>query len=270
MASNALVIGLLGLTFATTVFVAVNQGAPTEAVDNDRLTAIEERLETLERIATDTREEVRRSTRAASTRRAATPVVAAGTPIAGAGSDSRGDVVSSAALEQVVADRVQRTVEEQMERLAAEKRHRGSDGKWKPPMDVMVKTLDLSDTQRDALDRVFDGARDETFVLLRAQRPEGGSLLDDFASDLKNSEQPSQAYARLFGAITSKTVPGRNQTYLQAFEESEGRVRESIAGHLDPRQRELFDALNVDVFDVKTGYDPVGDYVKERLADGTE
>ncbi len=272
MKTETVLIVMVGLTLAVTVYAAANQGTAVvggAGGDGARLAAIEERLATIERITDQTRDDVRRAARTAGPRRAATS--AAFRPVAAAGAAPGGgaqNTLASDELRQVVADSIKNTVAEQMERIAAEKRNRGADGKWKPPIDEMATALELTEAQRTSLELIFDGARDESFALLRTERPDGGNLLDDFARDLRESEDPKQPWVRFFGALTTKQVPGRNQTYFEAFGEAETRIRERVNANLDARQVRRFDSLNVDVFDVKTGYDPVGVYVMEALGDG--
>jgi hypothetical protein len=264
MNSNAVVIALLGVTLAATLFVAANQEVSHDTGLTERLDAMDQRLQRLESLVSDTREEARRATRAASARRATTSPPDAQT--VGAGGGAAGDPrIPPTVLEEVVAESVQRTVERQMERMAAENRHRGGDGKWKPPLDEMAGVLDLTTSQQESLKGIFDAARDEAFVLLQTKRPDGGNLVDDFVADLKKSEDAGKAWGRLFVALTTKKVPGTNRTYLAALGESEQRIRGLVISQLDEAQARRFKSLNVDVFDVKTGHDPLGDYVRTAL-----
>jgi hypothetical protein len=162
---------------------------------------------------------------------------------------------------QELADRL----EKKMESLAARDKERGEDGKWKAPLDELAAELKLSDAQKAETKRIFDHARDETFTLLKTQRLDGGSLLDDFAGALKSGADPAESTRQLFRRIFTEKVPGSDQTYLAEAIALTQDVEDELSGRLDAGQMKRLKALRVDLLDVKTGYDPVGDYVRAKV-----
>jgi len=264
---------LVVLTLLATLTVAVRQGGGIAAPDDGaRLAAIERRLDRMEGLVREARDEARRA--AAGARRVdvrALPSADAAVSAAdtGDGTDTTAAMADDT-LEQAVAERVGKQVEAQLERHAAERRNRADDGRWKPPIDDVRLVLDLTPQQEDELRAAFDAARDEAYTLLTTQRADGGNLVDDFAEDLRRSEEPGRAWGRLFSRLASENVPGGSRTYLAVLASSAERIRDQIAGRLTPDQARRFRALNIDVFDVKTGHDPVGDHVRERLEQGRD
>ncbi len=272
MKGTAVLIALMGLTLGLTAFVAVQSGRPEGrvggvggtadvselvaqgAAHGQQLDRIEAQLEQLERrLAAGER----RRSDAAPAARAAPLLDADGNPVAAA--------VAAGDLEEAVAARVERTLEDKMEQMAARARFRGADGQWKPPIEAVTRELDLNEQQESSLRDVFDRARDEAFALLDERDVNDVSILQRFADDIRESGDIGASTGRFFVRLASENVPGRDQTHLQALEELGSQVKERAGAHLDDRQRQEMEALNLDVFDVKTGYDPIGDYIRQRM-----
>ncbi len=270
MRASGVLIALVALTLSVTVFVAVNQGSPGgEGSSDERLAAIEKRLDGMESMLRDVRETSRSVKRRVESAPRGTAASGGAAAVAG-GADSAllaGDETRAAAFENEVATRLETAVEEQMERLAARQRYRSEDGKWKPPMSEITREFGLNEDQEDSLREVFNSARDEGFALLSERRLDGTDVLSDFAADIKKSGDFRGAIGRFFGRLAKDKVPGREQTYLQAFGEIEERVRARAESHLDEKGRQHFRDMNVDVFEVDTGHDPIGDHIRERIAE---
>jgi len=149
--------------------------------------------------------------------------------------------------------------------MAARDRERGEDGKWKAPIDDLTKELKLTDAQKTDAARIFDHSRDEAFALLKTQRLDGGSILDDYASALKSGADAQETTKQLFTRILTERVPGSDQTYLAEFIAMHQSVEEQLGSKLDAAQMKRLRSLRVDLLDVKTGYDPVGDYVRAKV-----
>jgi len=267
MKATGILMAMMGITLALTAFVAVNQSTPTESDATDRLAAVEKRLIAVEELLLEVRETGRSVKRRVDSapRRLATVGAApipSGTPSGMPGMADDGQV---AAFQDQVAARVESVLEKKMEQLAARARYRGADGKWKPPIAELTSSLGLDPDQERALRGIFNGARDEALALLNEERPDGGSLLTDFADDIAESGDAGGATKRFFGRMTKETVPGREQTYLNALFEVGERVQANVDAQLDEPERRAFRELNVDVFEVQTGHDPLGDFVKARL-----
>jgi len=269
------VVVLVGLTLGLTAFLVASQPAATDSAEVlARLGRIEEGQSDLAGLAREVRELRSRLDRrlgALERRReggSLRPLGADGARAAGLESaDGEASATGDAALDAGVAARLERAVEAKMEMLAARQRNRGEDGRWKPPIGELARELGLDDPQQRKLDAVFRSARDEVFAILGTERPDGTSLLDDFAHELKETEDYGKTVGWFFGRLVKERVPGTQQTYLAASIELSERVQAQAQAHLDERQRTRFQELQLDVLEVNTGYDPVGDYIKERLSE---
>lgn len=275
MNTQSLLVVLTALSLGATCYLV----ASLPKGSDDRVAELERRLEAAEKRA-DAVEALRDDVRAMRERidrrvadiaqrvEAAREVSSIGTVVArGAPPDAAADGAGAAArpFEDVVAERVEKKVAERIEALAARDKERGDDGKWKAPIDELAKEISLTEAQKDETKRIFDASRDETFALLKTMRLDGGSLLDDYAAALKSGTDPVETTKSLFARIFSEKVPGSDRTYVAEFIEIEQGVREQLGRKLDAAQMKRLTGLHVDLLDVKTGYDPVGDYVRAKL-----
>lgn len=178
---------------------------------------------------------------------------------------SRAGAVETGAIEAGVTAAVERTVDAKLEQWAARTRDVGADGKWKPPLDALAAELALTEAQEAEAARVFDAAKDQVYDVLRTMRLDGGSLLDDFVAALRAGAEPQAAFRELFQRIVNERVPGSDATYLGELVVITEETERALAKHLDAAQIEKIRTLHVDLLDVKTGHDPVGDYVRARL-----
>jgi hypothetical protein len=172
---------------------------------------------------------------------------------------------STKPIDELIAERVEKKVAEKLEAMAGRDRERGEDGKWKAPLDDLAAELKLTDAQKAQAKKVFDHARDETFTLLKTQRLDGGSLLDDYAAALKSGADPTESTKQLFGRIFSEKVPGTDRTYFVEAVSIHQDVEDQLGRQLDAGQMKRLKSLHVDLLDVRTGYDPVGDYVRAKV-----
>ena len=85
------------------------------------------------------------------------------------------------------------------------------------------------------------------------------------SSPIAESGDFEGATKRFIGRITTDRLPGTDRTYLSAFGELEQRIRNEAEAQLDEEGKRRFRELNVDVLEVQTGYDPIGDYIRARL-----
>jgi hypothetical protein len=280
--SSPVVIGLCAATLCATAYLIATK---PPAGDEDRIAELTRRLEAAEKRADSLdslRAELvrirqnleRRGDRSPRAELGIDPAGIAGVSIAPSGTQAAAAAGGSQdgegapaprALEDVVAERVEKKVAEKMEEIAAREKDRGDDGKWKPPMDDLAKELKLTDAQKAEAAKIFDSSRDQAFVLLKTQRLDGGSLLDDFAAALKSGGDAEESTKQFFQRIFNEKVPGSDQTYLAEFIALHQDVHQRLSRQLGKDQIKRLDALRVDLLDVKTGYDPVGDYIRAKL-----
>ncbi len=273
--TGPILVVLVVATLAVSVLHTFDGVPPAAGSDAARLAAIEARLERIEALVREGRDDARRAVRAGGDARrvglsSAAPgrdgASGASAVASGGPASAGGGVFDAQALETAVAERLEKV----LARRDAEQAHRSEDGQWKPPMDSLTLSLELNEEQESVLHDVFDRARDEALALLKTRRNDGGSLLDDFVDALAEGKDLGAAEGALFVQLASSKAPGRNQTYLAILAESGKRIGDDVASRLTPAQAARFREMNVDVFDVKTGYDPLGDYVRQRLEDAAD
>lgn len=276
MSSNGILMALCGLTLATTVFVAANVGGGSDGRVGDleqRLadaeTRHEKQMNSLAKEIRGLRTELARDGSVESAGRPTRRAAAANAAADGGESASAAMTPAVAAdgrpMEDVIAERVEARIDEQMARIASQRKNRSIGGEWKPSMEELDGELDLTEAQQEQMNQIFDAAHDEVYVLLKTQRLDGSSLLDDFVADLKTGEDASGATKRFFQRLLEDKVPGTDRTYLTDLIGLRGEVERQLGDHLDESQVTKLSTLNVDLLGVRTGHDPVKDYVESRL-----
>jgi len=280
MSSNGVVIVLCVLSLGATTYLAAS--LPWHQPDEGRVAALEAKLAAAERRADaveSLRSEVRqlRDRLDRAPRRGAEPdaeeASAAATRVAStmAGAVAPRDAAIAAVaadgmpMEDAVADRVEKKISERLEAMSARESQRGDDGKWKAPIDDLAKELALTDAQKAEAKRIFERSRDSIFALLQTTGPDGGSVLDDFVDALRSGADPTDTSKRFFQRLVSEHIPGTDRTYIADFITLGQGVEEELGKHLDATQMKRLRALHVDLLDVKTGYDPVGEYMAARV-----
>jgi len=276
MSSNAVVIALCALSLGATCYVA----ASMPKGNDERIAALEAKLDAAEKRAAaveTVRAEVHELTqkverRIADSGRHADAAQdggrAAGAMPADAAASRATEGDASPAgkpLDELVADRVEKKVSEKLDTMAARDRERGGDGKWKAPIDDLTKELKLTETQKADATRVFNAARDASFTLLKTQRLDGGCMLDDLVAALKSGVDQEEAGRQFFKRIFTEKVPGTDTTYVAEYIDMEQGTSDALAQKLDAAQMKRLKSLHVNLLEVQTGYDPVGDYIRAKL-----
>jgi hypothetical protein len=272
MNTNVVLVGLVSLSLgATCLVVARMPSAPPDTADLERrLAAAEKRADAVEALRDDVRalrdRLDRRITDVATRVESATVRAASPSPFESAAAPPiDGAPERAVSIEDAIAERVEKRVAEKIDTLAARDRQRGDDGKWKAPLEDLAKELTLDEATTAEVKQVFDRSRDEAFALLKTMRLDGGSLIDDFADALKSGADPGEETRSFFQRIVSERVPGSDRTYLAEFIAITQGVEAELGRRLDADRMKRLRALRVDLLDVKTGYDPVGDYVRAKL-----
>lgn len=169
----------------------------------------------------------------------------------------------SATLSDELVKRVEQTVEEKIKQLKRKKSELNWAGQWKAPMDKLIEKLALTDAEANAANDVFNAGKEEALALLKRQRSDGGSLIDDLVDDIRAGEK--QPAKKLFKRIFTEKVPGEDTTYMAAFGTLSDKVKAELGEQLSPSHLETLNSLNVAVLEVDTGHDPTREYVRARL-----
>ncbi len=270
MSSSTVSIVISAVTLCLVAVVAARtSGAATGSGDDvaARLAAIEKRLDAVDELRAEIRGIAERAEKRASAadRRVAPPLpaVPAAAPPAGRAADPAVAKDDAGALADAVVEKIEQRMNEKAAKVAG--REYSEDGRWKAPIDELAAELSLDDTAKAEAKRIFDGVKDRGYALLKVQRLDGGTLLDDFVAALKNGPDAETATREFFKRIVSERVPGTDDTYLAGFLEIGMDADRELASKLDRATMTKLRALRIDYLDVKTGYDPTGDYVRARL-----
>ena len=268
MSSNAVLIGLVTLTLGATAYVAVSvSSAPSEAdthaagtpeTETDRAVSEEATLLAIAELRTEIaqlEQQIDLRFSALEGRFASASSIAIGGEWGAAARDQE-----TQALAAAVAENVQGQLDAKLERLASRQRNRNMGGEWKAPIDELAEELGLSEVQTDTAIEIFDEARDEVFDLLKASREDGGSLLDDLVTSLRNGDP--NPFPDWVGRIFTDKIPGKEKSYLAEMIAMSSDVKNNLSQHFSEEQMQKFGTLNVAVLEVETGYDPVAAYVE--------
>ncbi len=276
MSTNGILVALVGLTLGVSSYVALSvgqRGAVSPAGGSSQGGA--ETAAVTKADLEDLRDEIRQlglriDRRMGSLDGRLSRVAQAGGGIA---SGVAGEAGSAATQDQVdsLAEALEKRLDlegvgERMKKLEEDSaRERNKGGEWKAPMGELAQELELTEAQQAEARKVFDGGRDEVYALVKTMRLDGGSLLDDFVEDLRDGGDPEESGKELFRRIFTEDVPGSDRTYLVEVLAIREQVEKDLSQHLNEKQMRKLKELNVDLTDVKTGYDPVGDYVQAKL-----
>ena len=171
------------------------------------------------------------------------------------------------AMEDAIADAVDAKLREQeAEKAEREKnRERTEWGEWKAPIDDLAADLNLDTNQKAAATEIFDRARDKFTELIAVKRPDGTSVLSDFAEDLKNGVPQEDAVKDFQYAIQHDLVPGTETSILSELLSIKDDVTTQLGEHLDRNQLTEYKKLKVDSLQVETGYEPIRDYIVDYM-----
>ncbi len=147
-------------------------------------------------------------------------------------------------------------------------RRKGGE-EWKPTVAELDEALDLEPHQESGLVQTANRAKDELMALARVPRADGGTFLDDFADAINESKSNPAAAQAAYGALIARLmvekVPGRNGTYFAEIVALSAQAHREFQSTLTPEQYQELQERDVDVFGIKTGYDPIGDYAAARV-----
>lgn len=171
----------------------------------------------------------------------------------------------AAEFARAIEGRVEGRLRERIDTLAARQEARNEWGEWEPPMDELAGELQLGDAQAEAATEIFNDAHDDMFQLMKTRRADGGSLLDDFAAELRAGKDVEQASRTLVERLLSERIPGMDRTYLEDIMAMRKVVLDNLREHLDEAQMRELETLRIDPLNVKTGHDPTREYVESQL-----
>ena len=72
---------------------------------------------------------------------------------------------------------------------------------------------------------------------------------------------------RLFGRLSNEKIPGSDSTYMARLAEVNAEIDRELSEVMSAEQHQRMHDLQVELLEVKTGYDPFGAFVVERLGE---
>ena len=171
-------------------------------------------------------------------------------------------------LENSVSERIEAKLTKRLDKVATRKRT--PQGEWIAPHDELAEELQLEDSQRRRTERIFNDAHDVMFELFRSEQSDGGSLVDDLASDLIAGKPNVEATQRFMKRIFTETIPGTETKYLERLIELRSTVFSELSDELNSLQRARLETLKIDPLRVQTGYDPIKKYVEQAITNADE
>jgi hypothetical protein len=167
--------------------------------------------------------------------------------------------VSEEDIRQIVDERI----EERKKADPAEKKAEGFGGDdRKMPLHDMSKELALDPETQRRVGEIANRAKREIFDVLKTPRADGtemaGDLIGAFLSG--DAEKTKQVFGRLF----TEKVPGSDQTYLASVTGIQERAKQQLRGTMGDALYGRFEHMNVRPENIETGWDPWGEYVKEK------
>ena len=243
---------LLGLAGAGLGGYALLQERADPAEARERIAALEERVERLQRQGEDRRADAAPSltsgisipTRTqAPAEGSAVDVVAEGGETGGPTSAQEGPITEAA---------VQTLVDKAVQKKAAQMRTMRNK---KPSLDAFAKVLELTEAQRAAAERQIAQSQHDIRSILETPADDGTVFLDEvvetMALGMAKPGQARAAWGKLIGRLTSEKVPGTDETYAVRAEAVKSRLRESFQRDWSKQQYATFEEWKMDPTEVQ-------------------
>jgi len=256
---NQVILVVSGLALAVSVYALFGGGdtgvpvmAAPAAQSEGRLDQIEARLDALS-------DEVMGISRAlkAGNRKAATADTEPQRRFTGLGAEANQDRKRSAAP---AADQL----DSRLAALENKLRHRNPFGQWMATVEELESTLGMTSEQSVQAKAMFNEVKDQTLELLSVANEEGKSPLDEMTEDFRQGMEFKPALDRLVKRMEA-TIPGTSETYGQRMQGIERSMFERLEDTLDDSQFERLREANIAPTMIQTGYDPVGEYIRQSL-----
>ena len=164
---------------------------------------------------------------------------------------------------------------EDIEEIVEEKiKNRRPLGK-EPPLSAVAARLDLEKTTRDEMERILRKKKSDLMSVLQTPRPDGTSLLDEFADELigvmasgePTEEEGKKVFLKFFQRIASEKLPGTDKTYLSEVLRLRQETLDAFKHALSEEQYNNYEALAIpDPLEIKIPNEPMEVYLQQRAA----
>lgn len=163
-----------------------------------------------------------------------------------------------------IDDLVTRKVDEKLEGSQKKKGGLFGDDDKRPLADVS-KDLGLTELQEDQMAEAINASQKLCFGVITTPRNDGTNVLDDIVAAMQDPEHAEEKVKAAFMQIFTARIPGSEETYLARVMQEKQALLGEFRKILTEDQMKKFDRLGQDPHEIKTGYDPYGEYLLERL-----
>lgn len=120
----------------------------------------------------------------------------------------------------------------------------------KPAFHQLAGALDLDADQEEKLRGDLMGMKEEAFALLSEERDDGIVPMEEIQKAEALPEHDPER-AQIFMSLFTKKIPGSDETYMQRLVTLTGELRKRVGGYLSNQQRDVWNALDVDLLGVE-------------------
>ena len=166
----------------------------------------------------------------------------------------------------VTEEDIRKIVDERLEEKKAEPAEKKAEGfggdDRKMPLHDMSKELALDPETQRRVGEIANRAKREIFDVLKTPRADGTEMAADLIGAFLSGD--AEKTKAVFGRLFTEKVPGSDQTYLVAVTGIQDRARQQLRGTMGDALYGRYEHMNVRPENIETGWDPWGDYVKEK------
>jgi hypothetical protein len=176
---------------------------------------------------------------------------------------SRPGALPTTLTEEDIQKIVDEKVEEKLQARGEPRKGSGpAGGDRKMALHDMAKELGLDPKIQMQVAEIANTAKREIFDLLRTPRADGTNVADELIDVLLKGDPA--ATQQLFQRLVTEKIPGTQTSYLAGVGASQDRARGLLAAAMGPDAYGRFEHMNLHPENIETGYDPMGEYFKQR------
>ena len=176
----------------------------------------------------------------------------AGTTVAGRTEAAEGGRPAEAVESAETKEQIRELVDEAVTKKAAEIQQMQDK---KPSIEHFSRTLALTDSQREVIEREVVEAQLQIRALLETPTADGTNLLDELvevmAEGMARPGEKSERGMKWFGRILTEQVPGTSETYAARAERAKDRLREALRRELTPGQHAQYESWQLDPSEIQ-------------------
>jgi hypothetical protein len=157
------------------------------------------------------------------------------------------EVAAEGTLEAIVDAAVDRKAAQVMDEMRIK-------GNKKPAIDVFASTLELTDRQREAAERIIVDGQEQVHAILNRPTADGTNLMDDLVELVaRGMAEPGKdhGWGRWIGRVLTEDIPGTNETYGARIETVKVAMRATFKRQWSEEQYREFEEWGVDPTEVQ-------------------